>query len=327
MLALASSPVSPALAQNQRPLSLQATSTIPPIGFGTWRLEKHNASEAVSVALQTGYIHIDCAAVYGNQKEVGLGIIDGLKKSGRRRQDIWVTSKLWNDHHGQDKVRLALDQTLNDLSLDYLDLYLIHWPVASHNGNNYEEYRDTWEGMEIVQKSGKVRNIGVSNFSPGQLDDLITVAEIKPAVHQFELHPYLQQSEWVKWHHVHGISVTAYSPLGNLNPIYGSPDEDHSLPPSILENKEVSRIAKKRGCTNAQVALAWGMGRGTSVIPKSQHANRIKENFAATDCQLKHGDYKDIDAIGKRFTHRFNKPGKGWGVPLYEGLEDADDEV
>ena len=179
--------------------------------------------------------------------------------------------------------------------------------------------------MEALLPTGKVRNIGVSNFSPHQLNELIVNAKIKPAVHQFELHPYLQQTDWVEWHHQHGISVTAYSPLANLNPIYDSPGQDVKLPPSLLKDKKISDIAEARGCTNAQVALAWGMGRGTSVIPKSQHTDRIKENYDSMKCELKDEDYKAMKAVGKKYLHRFNKPGRSWGVPLYEGLEDADD--
>lgn len=188
--------VIPALArfvssQAQLPISLETPSLIPAIGFGTWRLDKSNASEAVSVALQSGYRHIDCAAIYGNEKQVGRGIKAGLEKSERERSDIWVTSKLWNDHHASDRVEQALDKTLRDLKLDYLDLYLMHWPVGQDSGNNEINYIDTWQAMEALLDTEKVRNIGVSNFSPSQMKDLIRHSTIKPAVHQFELHPYL----------------------------------------------------------------------------------------------------------------------------------------
>lgn len=177
--------------------------------------------------------------------------------------------------------------------------------------------------MEMLLATGKVRHIGVSNFSPHQLDQLLKQTSIKPAVHQFELHPYLQQAEFVQWHEDNGIDVTAYSPLANLNPIYGSPGESKDAPPSLLVSEDVTEIAKERGCTNAQVALAWGMGRGYSVIPKSQHADRIKENFGSANCKLEEEDYTTIAKLGKKYLKRFNNPSNGWGVPLYEGLEDA----
>ena len=177
--------------------------------------------------------------------------------------------------------------------------------------------------MEHLLSTGKVLRIGVSNFDPSQLLHLFESAIVKPAVHQFELHPYLQQTEFVEWHRAHGISVTAYSPLANLNPIYSAPGQDADTPPSLLQNKEISEIAEKRGCTNAQVALAWGMHRGTSVIPKSQHADRIKENYEALECSLKKEDFEVIEELGKKYVHRFNNPSKGWGVPLYTGLDDG----
>ena len=176
--------------------------------------------------------------------------------------------------------------------------------------------------MEKLLDTGKVRHIGVSNFSPHQLHQLLEQTTVKPAVHQFELHPYLQQVDFVQWHKDNGIDVTAYSPLANVNPTYGS-GKSKDDPPSLLVNKDITEIAKTRGCTNAQVALAWGMDRGTSVIPKSQHADRIKENFASTKCKLKEEDYITIQKLGKTYLKRFNNPSDGWSVPLYQGLEDA----
>ena len=177
--------------------------------------------------------------------------------------------------------------------------------------------------MEKLLDTGKVKHIGVSNFSPHQLHQLLEQTTIKPAVHQFEIHPYLQQTDFVQWHKDNGIDVTAYSPLANLNPTYGSPGKSKDAPPSLLANKDVTEIAKARGCTNAQVALAWGMGRGTSVIPKSQHADRIRENFASVNCRLEEEDYVTIGKLGRKYLKRFNNPSESWDVPLYQGLEDA----
>ena len=173
--------------------------------------------------------------------------------------------------------------------------------------------------MERLLTTGKVRYIGVSNFDPSQLKTILERCRVKPAFHQFELHPYLQQQEWVQWHKEHGINVTAYSPFANMNPTYGSPGEDD--PPLLLENTVVTNIALVRGCTPAQVVLAWGIHRGTSVIPKSSHAGRIKEDFRTLECVLQAPDFEEITALGEKYLKRYNNPSKGWGVDLYNGLE------
>jgi alcohol dehydrogenase (NADP+) len=174
----------------------------------------------------------------------------------------------------------------------------------------------------------KVHHIGVSNFSPHQLQKVISTTGIKPYAHQMELHPYLQQSDWIKSHEDLGISVTAYSPLGNSNPTYRF-DTEKKEPPPLLENDLITNIALRRNCTSAQVALAWGFrrgagrGRGLSIIPKSSHIEHIKENFGAFDCVLEDEDLEAIKSIEKDYVKRFNNPSKGWGVKLFEGLDDA----
>ncbi len=174
--------------------------------------------------------------------------------------------------------------------------------------------------MARLNSTSKLRYIGVSNFSPAQLKDLIQNSDAKPAVHQFEIHPYLPQTEWIDFHKSHGIAVTAYSPFANTNPTYNSGDDD---PPFLLKNRDMLAIAAERGCTTAQVALVWGMSRGYSVIPKSSHLNHIKENFGALDCKLQDGDLHRIDALSERYLKRFNNPSKDYGVKLFEGLEDS----
>ena len=182
----------------------------------------------------------------------------------------------------------------------------------------------TWAALERLLPTGKVRHIGVSNFDSPQLTNLLSHATVKPAVHQFELHPYLQQRDFVAWHRAHGISVTAYSPLANTNPTYSTPPgKDTDAPPLLLRNNDIVEIARKRGYTSAQVALAWGIGRGTSVIPKSQHADRIRENFGALESKLQEEDLDIIKGIGERIVWRFNNPSEDWGVPLFRGLDDA----
>ncbi|KAL9607909.1 MAG: hypothetical protein Q9167_007230 [Letrouitia subvulpina] len=303
---------------SQISLTKDETPNIPLLGFGTWGLDPSNATEAVSAAIQTGYRHIDCAAGYANQDLVGKGIADGLKKTGLKRSDIWVTSKLRNVNHGPAKAIEDLENTLSDLGLEHLDLYLMHWPVAKSQGKSYIEYLDTWYAMEKFLEAGKTRYIGVSNFSPVQLRDLIAHSNTKPAVHQFETHPYLQQTEWLHWHQEHGIHVTAFSPLGNLNPAY-----DSSSLPLLVKNSVVQTIAEKRECTPAQVILKWGISRGNSVIPKASKLNHIEENYGTLKCGITENDRDEIDSLRKRYVKRFNNPSEMWGVPLYEGLEDA----
>ncbi|KAL8887611.1 MAG: hypothetical protein Q9215_004832 [Flavoplaca cf. flavocitrina] len=297
-------------------------SGIPSLGFGTWNLDQSNVSEAVSAALHAGYRHLDCATAYGNQKEVGKGIAHGLKSLNLKRSDIWVTSKLWNDHHDPSLVEEAITQTLHDLGIAYLDLWLMHWPVGNKpdTGNTQLDYLPAWHAMEKVHKSGRVRNIGLSNFSPTQLKDIIDHSDTKPSVHQFEVHPYLPQSKWIKYQQELGISVTAYSPFANTNPTY-TPSKDD--PPFLLTNLDMLAVAAKSGCTTAQVALAWGMSRGYSVIPKASHINHIKENFGALECHLEKEDLERIDEISKKHLKRFNNPSKGYGIKLFDGLEDA----
>jgi alcohol dehydrogenase (NADP+) len=235
--------------------------------------------------------------------------------------------------HTPDRVDLGLSQTLSDLRLDYLDLYLMHWPVGqgpSEKKYSYD-YLETWHAMQVLLASGRVRHIGISNFSPAQLEDLLKNSDVKPKVHQMELHPYLSQKNWVKEHEKLGIAVTAYSPLGNMNPTYGdrtqqtssfnlySNDHHHRL---LIEEPVIKAIGSKRNCTAAQVVLAWGMSRGVSVIPKSKHEKYIKENFGAKDCELETGDLTEIEVFGRE-PKRFNNPSKGWGVELFEGLDDA----
>jgi len=323
-----------AFGYGQQVLSVSQSSiaSIPFLGFGTWNLKisDQNTTDAVAAAIETGYVHIDCAAAYGNQKDVGKGIEEGLHKARKKRQDIWVTSKLWNDHHAPEKVEEALNTTLKDLGLDYLDLYLMHWPVGNDpkSGHLDYDYVSTWHAMEKLLKLGTVRYIGVSNFSPHQLHELVKRSKVKPAVHQMELHPYLQQSKWVQFHQEHNIMVTAYSPLGNSNPTYhkdahlsASTGTKHDDPPLLLQNHVMNAIAIKRGCSTAQVALAWGMARGAAVIPKSSHVDRIAENFGSQDCALSLVDKAAIDGIERTWMKRFNNPSRGWGVDLFEGLD------
>lgn len=174
--------------------------------------------------------------------------------------------------------------------------------------------------MEKLHKTNRVRNIGVSNFSPAQLNRLIAESDTRPSVHQMEIHPYLPQSRWIKYHHELGIAVTAYSPFANTNPTYTPTPGD---PPFLLTNPDLLAVAAERGCTPAQVALAWGWSHSDSVIPKSSQVKHIKENFGALNCHLEKEDLRRIDGISKEYLKRFNNPSKGYGIKLFDGLEDA----
>ena len=234
--------------------------------------------------------------------------------------------------HAPDRVEEGFNKTLQDLGLDYLDLYLMHWPVGKGPDDKkyHYDYVETWKAMTKLLSSGRVKKIGISNFSPSQLKELVKHSlegdSPLPAVHQMELHPYLPQTKWILAHKAHGIAVTAYSPLGNMNPTYGDRSRrsttTQSKAPPLLENETIKEIAKKRDCTPAQVVLAWGINRGTSVIPKSSHEEHIEDNLGATKCGLAATDFADIDQLGKEPT-RFNNPSEGWGVHLFDGLDDA----
>ncbi|CAD6448971.1 5f217374-5ced-4bf8-abef-e58d4f71759f [Sclerotinia trifoliorum] len=296
----------------------------PLIGFGTWNLNisPENTTEAVAYAIEIGYRQIDCAAAYQNEVDVGRGIKEGLKRAGLKREDIWVTSKLWNDHHGDyENVEKGLNRTLKDLGLDYLDLYLMHWPIGfASNGTKNLDHVQTYKSLISLPKT-RVLNIGVSNFSPLQLKNVVSTGII-PYTHQMELHPYLQQSAWVSTHKALGIKMTAYSPLGNTNPIYNSSssppssssskEQQEKIPP-LLQNEILREIAQSRNCTPAQVALKWNILRGISVIPKSSHKELIEENLQAEKCELTHADLTKLRFVGRKWLRRFNNPGEDWG--------------
>ena len=192
-------------------------------------------------------------------------------------------------------------------------------PPPSSASNADHLILQAWEAMALLPPRGKVRHVGISNFSPAQLQTLLSSSDTPPFAHQMELHPYLPQTTWLLYHAARGIHVTAYSPLGNANPTY---DSRHQEVPALLKSDAVAKIAKERDCTPAQVVLAWGMSRMTSVIPKSKHTDRIEENWEAQECGL---EFEDYEALKKEGMHpvRFNNPSGSWGVGLYEGLQDS----
>lgn len=286
--------------------------TIPVLGLGTWKSEPGDAYKAVKEALKLGYRHIDCAPIYGNEAEVGRALAESIKEGVVTREELWITSKLWNDNHAPEDVQPALEKTLADLQTTYLDLYLIHWPVVHKKGllfpgtgSNMLSLDDvplaqTWTGMEAVLEKKLCRHIGVSNFSVPKLRALLDVARIRPEMNQIELHPYLQQPEMLDFCGKNKVHITAYSPLG-------SPDRPLALKrkqePLLLKEPVISKIAERHGCTPAQVLISWAVQRGTVVIPKSITPSRIRENLAAASLELSADDMEKISALDRHLRY------------------------
>lgn len=282
-------------------VTLNTDYKMPVIGLGTWKSAEEKIYQAVRWAIKAGYQHVDCAAVYGNEETVGQALHDAVAEGDIERKNLFVTSKLWNTAHKPADVRPALEQSLKDLQTDYLDLYLIHWPIAEDplSGEALDiPQEETWAEMEKAQKDGLVRSIGVSNFTQTKLKDLMDKAEIMPAVNQVEIHPYLAQNDLVEFCRENQIVVTAYAPLGSGD----RPDTmKEAGEPSLLADQVVDDIAKKNSATPAQVLIAWGLTRGLVEIPKSVQFDRIEENLGALNVTLDDDDMKRLNAIDETF--------------------------
>ncbi|MBB4266775.1 aldo/keto reductase [Roseospira visakhapatnamensis] len=294
--------------------------TMPQLGLGTWKADPGVVGAAVTEALRLGYRHIDCARIYGNEAEVGRALADAFR-GGLKRDDVWITSKLWNDAHAPDDVRPALERTLADLGLDHLDLYLIHWPIAHkpgvtmpQTGEDYVHPDDlplstTWAAMETLVDAGLTRHIGVSNCSVPRLRALVDGARRAPEVNQIELHPYLQQPAMMAYCRQAGVHLTAYSPLGSSDRpahLRGAAE------PVLLQDPTVAAVATRHGATPAQVLLAWALRRGTSVIPKSVNPARLAQNLAAADLVLGDEDVAALAALDRQYRY---VSGSFWVLP------------
>ncbi|EME41434.1 hypothetical protein DOTSEDRAFT_46430 [Dothistroma septosporum NZE10] len=289
--------------------------TIPAVGFGTFANEgaKGETYKAVERALKTGYRHLDCAWFYQNEEEVGEAVRDFLLKSGLKRSDIFICTKVWNHLHEPEEVKWSLQNSLEKLKTDYVDLFLVHWPIAAEKDdrnmpklNEKSQYiikeeltkdpQPTWKAMEEVYESGKAKAIGVSNWTVTDLKDMLSWAKVKPAVNQIEIHPFLPNEKLVQFCFQHNILPEAYSPLGSQNQVPNTGEK-------VNTNPVLNRIAEKGGNTLAQVLIAWGIRRGYVVLPKSSTPSRIDSNFQSIE--LTDEDFEAVNEVAQGRHTRF----------------------
>jgi len=322
-------------------LKLNTGAELPAVGLGLWKIDGTETASVVREAITAGYRHFDAACDYGNEAEAGEGFRSAIADGLCSRADLWITSKLWNTYHKAEHVRPACERSLADLGVDYLDLYLIHFPIAQKfvpfeerypPGWTTDPYADTpcvepelvpisetWGAMEELVQAGLVKNIGVSNFGTSLIRDLQAHASIQPSVLQIESHPYLTQEKLLRFCSESDIAVTAFSPLGALSYLQLDMATEND---SVLLQECVQQAAARSGKTPAQVVMRWGVQRGTAIVPKTSKPERLAENIALFDFELTADEMTAISALDQH--RRFNDPGAfcesafGTFFPIYE---------
>ena len=314
------------MSDNEQIKTLADGGQFPTLGLGTWKIPKPDTATVIQEAIKVGYRHFDCACDYGNEPEVGNGLTAARDAGLCTREDLWITSKLWNTYHEPQHVRAACERSLQDLQVDELDLYLVHFPIslafvpfeeryppewlfdpAAENPSMKlidVPYAETWGAMEELVSAGLVKRIGVCNLNISMLRNLLADCRVRPTVHQIELHPYLTQQRMIRYCREEEIAVTAFSPLGADSYI---PLDMASEDEAVMKNPVVTQIASAHGKSAAQIALRWAVQRGTIPIPKTQNHDRLVENLNIYDFALSDQEMAAIDALEQH--KRFNDPG------------------